>query len=171
MSLNTTKFKGNTVNLLNKIPDEGKKAFDFTFVKADLTESSLYDFDDKIKVVISVPSLDLGVCQAETRKFNEKLEGLSGVIGIVISKDLPFAMKRFCELEGIENVISGSDFRYQDFAQEFNTEMTDGPFKGLLARAVFVIDKEHNICYSELVPEIGQEPDYDKALKAIKELL
>lgn len=171
MSLSTTKFKGNTVNLLNKIPDEGKKAFDFTFVKTDLTESSLYDYDDKIKVLISVPSLDTGVCQAETRKFNEKLAGLSGVIGIVVSKDLPFAMKRFCEIEGIENVISGSDFRYQDFAQEFNTEMTDGPLKGLLARAVFVVDKEHTIHYSELVPEITQEPNYDKALEVVKSLL
>jgi thiol peroxidase len=171
MSLNSTKLKGNTVNLLNKIPEEGKKAFDFTFVKTDLTESSLYDLEEDIKVIISVPSLDLGVCQAETRKFNEKLSEINGVIGIVVSKDLPFAMKRFCETEGIKNVITGSDYRYQDFAQEFNTEMIDGPMKGLLARAVFVVDKENTIRYTQLVPEVSQEPDYEKVIEAVKSLL
>lgn len=171
MSLNSTKFKGNPVNLLNKIPEVGKKAFDFTFVKTDLTEGSLYDLEEKVKVILSVPSLDTGVCQIETKKFNEKLSALDGVMGIVISKDLPFAMKRFCETEGIKNVFSGSDYRYQDFGQEFNVEMIDGPMKGLLARAVFVLDKENTIKYAELVPEITQEPDYDKAIEAVKSLL
>jgi len=171
MSLNSTNFKGKPVNLLNKIPEAGKKAYDFTFVKTDLSESSLYDYDDKVKVIIAVPSLDTGVCQMETRKFNEKLAGMDHVIGIVISKDLPFAMKRFCETEGISNVMSGSDFRYSDFAQEYNAEMIDGPLKGLLARAVFVVDKEHNITYTELVPEITQEPDYDKVIEAVKALI
>jgi len=145
---------------------------DFTFVKKDLSEASLYDdFDGKVKVLIAVPSLDTGVCQMETRKFNEALSQREGVVGIVVSKDLPFAMNRFCEAEGIENVIIASDFRYSDFINEYNTEILRGPFKGLSARAVFVLDQENVIRYSELVPEIAHEPEYDAALKVVDELI
>jgi thiol peroxidase len=169
--MNTTKFKGHKVKLLNDLPEIGDEAFDITLVKNDLTEQSLFDLEDKIKVLIGVPSLDLGICQTETRKFNKALENKKDVIGIVISKDLPFAMKRFCETDGISNVIAGSDYRYGDFTREFNTEMIDGPFKGLSARTVFIVDKKNKIRYVQLVPEIGQEPDYDAVIEAIDSLI
>jgi thioredoxin-dependent peroxiredoxin len=168
MSLQSTKFGGRPVNLLDPLPEVGETAFDFTFVKTDLSEGTLYDYDDKIKVVLGVPSLDTGICQTETRKFNERLGALEGVVGIVISKDLPFAMKRFCETEGIANIISASDFRYNDFTTEFGTEMIDGPLKGLSARTIFIIDKENKIRYVQLTPDITVEPDYDAVMDALK---
>ncbi len=124
-----------------------------------------------MKVLIAVPSLDTRVCATETRNFNEKLAQKQGVQALVISKDLPFAMKRFCSTEGIDHVIIASDFRYGDFASRYNTEITEGPFKGLSARAVFVIDQNNNIAYAELVPDISEEPDYDQVMQAIEQLL
>jgi len=171
MSLQTTKFGGRPVNLLDPLPEVNENAFDFTFVKTDLSEGTLYDYDNKIKVLLGVPSLDTGICQTETRKFNERLGAMEGVVGIVISKDLPFAMKRFCETEGITNIISASDFRYTDFTREYGTEMIDGPLKGLSARAIFVVDKENKIRYVELTPDITVEPDYDAVIEAVKSLM
>jgi thiol peroxidase len=171
MSLQTTKFGGRPVNLLDPLPEVNENAFDFTFVKTDLSEGTLYDYDNKIKVLLGVPSLDTGICQTETRKFNERLGAMEGVVGIVISKDLPFAMKRFCETEGITNIISASDFRYTDFTREYGTEMIDGPLKGLSARAIFVVDKENKIRYVELTPDITVEPDYDSVIEAVKSLM
>jgi thiol peroxidase len=167
----TVTFKGKTVKLKGNLPKLNSEAEDFTFVKNDLSEQSLYDLGDLIKVIIAVPSLDTGVCAAEARKFNEKLGTRSHVVGVVISKDLPFAQKRFCETDGIKNIITVSDFRYSDFTQTFNTEMIDGPLKGLSARAVFVLDEDNVITYSELVPEVTTEPDYDKILKAVDDLI
>ena len=165
-------LKGNKFSIKDDIPAVGMEASDFTFVRDDLSEASLYDdFGDQVKVIIGLPSLDTGICQMETRKFNEELSKREGVLGIVISKDLPFAMKRFCTAEGIENVVVGSDYRYSDFINEFNTEILNGPMKGLSARAVFVLDGKNVIQYSELVPEIAQEPEYDKALAVVDRLL
>lgn len=161
---------GTRYSIKDDIPMVGAPATDFTFVKGDMSEGNLYDdYEDKVKVLIAVPSLDTGVCQKETRHFNEALAARkdSGVVGLVISKDLPFAMNRFCEAEGIENVTVASDYRYSDFINEYNTEILSGPFKGLSARAVFIIDKKNVVRYSELVPEIGQEPKYDEALSAL----
>lgn len=168
--MNSTKFKGNTVKLLNDLPKVGDEAYDITFVKQDLSEQSLFDYEGKIKILIGVPSLDTGICQMETRRFNKELSGRNDVVGIIISKDLPFAMKRFCEAEGITNVTVGSDYRYADYTREFNTEMIDGPLKGLSARTVFIVDKENTIRYVQLVPEIAQEPDYESVLKALDSL-
>lgn len=167
MSLLMTAFKGKPVNLLDELPDVEENAFDFTFVNNDLGEESLYDYEDKVKVIIGVPSLDTGICKRETRTFNEKLANKKDVVGIIISKDLPFAMKRFCEAEGIENVITGSDFRYQDFTREYGTEMIDGPLKGLSARAIFIVDKNNKIRYTELTADVLDEPNYDKVLEAL----
>ena len=170
--MSSVKLKGTPYSIKGDIPAAGMPALDFTFVKADLSEASLFDdFDGKIKVLIAVPSLDTGVCQMETRKFNEQLSGKSNVVGIVVSEDLPFAMKRFCEADGIKNVVIASDYRYRDFINEYNTEILSGPMKGLSARAVFVVDKNNKIRYSELVPEIGQEPQYEKALAVVESLL
>ncbi len=170
--MSSVKLKGAPYSIKGDIPAAGMPALDFTFVKADLSEASLMDdFDGKIKVLIAVPSLDTGICQMETRKFNEQLSGKPDVVGIVISEDLPFAMKRFCEADGIKNVIIASDYRYRDFINEYNTEILSGPMKGLSARAVFVVDKNNKIRYSELVPEIAQEPQYEKALAVVESLL
>lgn len=171
MSLETTAFNGKPVELLEELPGINQEAFDFTFVNTDLTEGSLYDFDGKVKVLIAVPSLDTGICQRETRQFNERLNQKEGVVGIVISKDLPFAMKRFCEAEGLSNIVSASDFRYLDFTREYGTEMVDGPLKGLSARAVFVVDQNNKIRYVELTPDIILEPDYDKVIAEVDKLL
>ena len=171
MSLETTAFNGKPVELLEELPGINQEAFDFTFVKTDLSESSLYDFGDVIKVLIAVPSLDTGICQRETRQFNERLSQKTGVVGIVISKDLPFAMKRFCETEGLSNIVSASDFRYLDFTREYGTEMVDGPLKGLSARAVFVVDQNNKIRYVELTPDITVEPNYDLVMAAVDKLL
>ena len=164
-------LKGNSVSIKGDIPAKGVQAEDFTFVKSDLSEGSLKDYQDKIKVLMAVPSLDTGICAMETKKFNEELSKLDGVAGIVISEDLPFAMKRFCETENIGNVISASDFRYKDFGNKYNTQIMEGPMKGLSARAVWVIDQNNTIQYSELVPEIVQEPNYEGALAVVKNLL
>lgn len=164
--MNQTKFKGNPVNLNGDVLNVGDTAPDFTYVKEDLSEGTLYGNGASKKVIIAVPSLDTGVCQMETRQFNQKLGGKDGVKGIVVSKDLPFAMKRFCAAEGIEDVEIASDFR-GDFAETYKTLMTDGPLKGLSARVVFVVDGDNKIVYREVVDDITHEPDYDAVLDAL----
>lgn len=164
--MNQTKFKGNPVNLKGDVLNVGDSAPDFTYVKEDLSEGTLHDHGNHKKVIIAVPSLDTGVCQMETRQFNEKLSGKEGVKGIVVSKDLPFAMKRFCSAEGIEDVEIASDFR-GNFSETYNTLMTDGPLKGLSARVVFVVDGDNKIVYREVVDDITHEPNYDAALEAL----
>jgi thiol peroxidase len=164
-------FKGNVVALKGNVPATGAVVEDFKFVKSDLTESSLYETKAKVKVIISVPSLDTGVCAIETKTFNKQLSALSNVQGIVVSEDLPFAMKRFCELEGISNVIAGSDFRYQEFKNKYNTEIKEGPLAGLSTRAVWVLNSENKVTYMELVPEITTEPNYAAAIDAVNKLI
>lgn len=166
----TVTHKGNIVNLKGNLPKPGEKAPDFTFVGTDLSEQTLYGLGDKIKVILAVPSLDTGVCAMETRKFNEHLASRDNIVGLVVSKDLPFAMKRFCETDGIKNIVSASDFRYNEFGTKFNSDMVDGKLKGLSSRAIFILDKNNTIKYVELVPEITQEPDYANALKAIESI-
>jgi thiol peroxidase len=165
------KFNGSPITVSGTIPSVGDKAEDFSFVKDDLSEGSLADYGDKIKVIMAVPSLDTGICQKEARAFNEQLSNKDGVVGIIVSKDLPFAMKRFCASEGLENVISASDFRYNDFTSQYNLEMTSGPLKGLMARVVFVLDKDNTIKYKEEVDDITHEPNYDKAKAAVDSLI
>jgi thiol peroxidase len=168
--MNQTKFKGNPVKLNGSLPAVGQVAPDFTFVKEDLSEGHLKDYKGEVKVIIAVPSLDTGVCQMETRQFNQRLDGMKGVKGIVVSKDLPFAMKRFCTTEGIESVVIASDFR-GDFSTQYHTLMEDGPLKGLSARATFVVDKNDNIVHVDLTDDITQEPDYEQVMKAVERVL
>jgi len=168
--MDTTNFKGNKVNLAGNLPKVGDNAPDFTYVKSDLSEGKLSDLKNKVKVLIAVPSLDTGVCQMETRQFNSQLKERAGIEGLIISKDLPFAMKRFCESEGIENVTNASDFRYHEFSKAYGLDMMEGPLKGLHARAVFVVDQNNKITFSELVDDITHEPNYDNAMKAIDAL-
>lgn len=137
-------------------------------VKTDLSSVSLKELNGKNVILNIFPSLDTGVCATSVRKFNKLAAGLSDTVVLAISKDLPFAHARFCTTEGIENVIPLSDFRFSDFDENYGVLMADGPLKGLLARSVVVIGKDGKIAYTELVPEITQEPDYDKAIEAVK---
>lgn len=146
----------------------GKVAPDFELVKTDLSSFSLKDLNGKNVILNIFPSLDTSVCATSVRKFNKMAAGLKDTVVLAISKDLPFAHGRFCTTEGIENVIPLSDFRFSDFDESYGVRMADGPLAGLLARAVVVIGKDGKIAYTELVPEITQEPDYDKALAAVK---
>jgi thiol peroxidase len=166
----TVKLKGSLVLLKGYIPEIGEVAPDFTYVQSDMVEKSLYDLEGLNKIIISLPSIDTGICALETKKFNEAVAKLENTVCLAISKDLPFALKRFCGAEGIENLKAVSDFRYGDFATEYNVEMVNSPLKTLLARAVFVLDKENKITYVELVEDIVHEPEYDKVLEAVAKL-
>jgi thiol peroxidase len=159
---------GNPINVAGSFPKSGDAAADFSLTGKDLKEVSLKDFAGKRKVLNIVPSLDTPVCQTSTRKFNEKAGSLANTVVLVVSGDLPFAMKRFCEAEGLNNVVTLSSFRGRDFHAKYGVDITDGPLKGLTARAVVVIDENNKVKYSQLVPEIKNEPDYDAALAALK---
>jgi thiol peroxidase len=159
---------GNPINIKGGLPKVGEKAPDFEFVLQDMSSKRLYEVDAKLKVIIAVPSLDTPVCATETRTFNTKLSELSNVKGIVISKDLPFAMKRFCETNEIKNVESASDFRTGEFTDSYGLTILEGGFRGITARAVFVVNENQEVIYSELVPEVGAEPNYDKVLEVVK---
>ena len=157
--MSITKFKGQPVQIAGEFVKAGAAAPDFELVKTDLSTLSLKDLRGKQVILNIFPSLDTGVCAASVRKFNKLAAELPGTVVLAVSKDLPFAHARFCTVEGIENVVPVSDFRKTSF---------DGPLKGMLARSVVVIDGDGKVVYTELVPEITQEPDYDKALAAVK---
>lgn len=140
---------------------------DFELVKTDLATLSLSSLKGKRVILNIFPSLDTAVCATTVRKFNKLAAGIPGTVVLAISKDLPFAHARFCTTEGIENVIPLSDYRASHFDRRYGVRMIDGPLAGLLARAVFVIDPEGRIVYSELVPEVTQEPDYEKAISMV----
>ena len=159
---------GNPINVAGNFPKSGDAAADFSLTGKDLKEVSLKDFAGKRKVLNIVPSLDTPVCQTSTRKFNEKAGSLANTVVLVVSGDLPFAMKRFCEAEGLNNVVTLSSFRSRDFHAKYGVDITDGPLRGLTARAVVVVDENNKVTYSQLVPEIKNEPDYDAALAALK---
>ncbi len=161
---------GNPINLRGEMLEKGQSAPDFKYVKNDMSEAQLSELKGQSVVLIAVPSLDTPVCATETRQFNQKLAEMPHVQALVVSLDLPFAMNRFCETDGIKNVHPISDYRYKEFVEKYNLEMVDGPLKGLSARAVLVLDKDQNVQYSELVPEIGQEPNYEEALQVLKSL-
>lgn len=162
----STKFKGNPVSTNGSLPALGSKAPAFTLVAKDLSEKGLGDFAGK-KVVLTVnPSYDTGVCQATARKFNAELSKRTDVAVLMISADLPFAQKRFCEADGLDGVVPLSSFR-SAFAKDYGLELVDGPLKGLTARAVLVLDADGIVRHSELVPEVTTEPDYAAALKAL----
>ena len=156
----TTNFKGQPVKLIGEFIQVGKVAPDFELVKTDLSSFSLKDLNGKNVILNIFPSLDTSVCATSVRKFNKMAAGLKDTVVLAISKDLPFAHGRFCTTEGIENVIPLSDFRFSDFDESYGVRMA--------ARAVVVIGKNGKVAYTELVPEITQEPDYDKALAAVK---
>lgn len=162
----TTKFKGNDVHTVGELPAVGSKAPDFQLVATDLSTKTLSDYAGKKKIVSINPSFDTGVCQKTAHNFNEKVAGRSDTVVLLVSADLPFAQKRFCEANGISVAIPLSSFR-SDFGTAFGVKQTDGPLKGLLARAVLVLDESNQVKHAELVPEITTEPNYDRALAAL----
>ena len=164
----TVTLQGHEVHTNGSLPKLGTWAPDFTLVGTALDTVSLTKFSGKRVVLNIFPSLDTGVCAASVRKFNQLAASMPDTVVLAISKDLPFAHARFCAAEGIANVIPLSAFRSTQFGDAFGVLMMDGPLAGLFARAVVVLDTEHNIVYEELVPEITQEPNYDAALAALK---
>lgn len=160
-------LQGKVIHLEHTLPNRGGKAPGFKLVGLDLKEKSLEDFKGKYKVLSFVPSLDTGVCSLSTKKFNEKLKDRADVAVCVISGDLPFAQKRWCGLENVTHVTPLSFFRSKDCPSSYGVLITEGPLEGLCARAVFVLNPKDEIVYYELVSEISQEPDYEKALAAL----
>jgi thiol peroxidase len=161
-------LQGNKINTNGTLPAVGSKAPDFKLVKTDLSETSLQDYKGKRVVLNIFPSLDTSVCATSVRKFNAEVSKLENTVVLCISKDLPFAHSRFCTTEGLNNVIPASEFRDNAFSDAYKVRIIDGPLAGLHARAVVVINEDGDIVYTELVPEIAQEPDYNSAVKALK---
>ena len=163
------KFKGNPIHLVGKFVAKGEKAPDFTLTTANLKEYKLSDWKGRYLILNIFPSLDTDVCAASVRKFNKLVSELPETTVLCISKDLPFAQKRFCTTEGLNNVTPLSDYSYtSNFGTEYGVLMTDGPLKGLLARAIIITDQTGTIIYSQLVEEVTHEPDYNEALNTIK---
>ncbi|MFI6737908.1 thiol peroxidase [Nonomuraea sp. NPDC050451] len=161
-------FKGTPVAVGGTFPAPGASAPAFKLVGGDLAEHSLEEYGQRTKVLNIFPSLDTGVCAASVRRFNEVAAEHPEVAVLCISADLPFAQKRFCGAEGLDNVVTLSLMRGREFLTDYGVAQESGPLAGLAARAVVVLDGDNKVVYSELVPEITQEPDYDAALTALK---
>lgn len=155
------------VTLLGPLPTPGSPAPDFTLTNNDLTEVSLKQYRGKTVVLNIFPSIDTSTCAASVREFNLRAATVKDTVVLCIARDLPYAMKRFCSAEGINNVITLSDFRHRSFAHDYGVEMVNGRMYGLFGRVIIVIDPAGTVKYVEVVPELGQEPDYDTALKVI----
>lgn len=160
-----TKFKGNPVHTVGELPAVGAALPAFTLTGSDLGELTSDSLAGTTLILNIFPSLDTGTCAASVRTFNKKAADLPEATVLCVSNDLPFAQARFCGAEGIENVTTASGFR-SSFGDDFGVTMTDGPLKGLLARSVVVVDASGTVTYTQLVPEIADEPDYDSALEA-----
>lgn len=160
-------LKGNPIRTSGTLPAPGSTAPDFRVTKPDLSDASLKDFAGKKLVLNIFPSIDTPVCATSVRKFNQEAAKLANTAVLCVSRDLPFALKRFCGAEGIQNVVTASDFRDGSFGQAYGAAIVDGPLSGLLSRAVVVVGPDGKVLHSEQVPEIAQEPDYAKALAAL----
>ena len=164
----TLTFKGNPINTNGDLPAIGATAPDFKLVSADLKDVTLANFAGKKKLLNIVPSLDTAVCALSTRTFNAHAKAHPDTVILVISADLPFAQKRFCGNEGLENVVTLSMMRSRKFAKDYGVLLENGPLAGLTARAVLVLDEQNVVRHAELVPEIAQEPDYAAALAVLR---
>jgi thiol peroxidase len=158
----TTSLQGNPVHTTGELPATGDKAPAFTLAGGDLSDFSSEDFSGQRVVLNIFPSIETGVCSASVRRFNELAAGLDNTAVVCVSVDLPFTLAKFCGAEGIENVTVGSAFR-SSFGTDYGVTLTDGPWSGLLARAVIVLDTDGTVLHTEVVPDIGTEPDYDAA--------
>ena len=164
----TITLKGNKITTNGELPKVGSKAPDFHLVDGALADKHLADYKGKKKLLNIVPSLDTPTCATSTKKFNEHAKGRSDAVMLIISADLPFAQGRFCTGEKLTNVVPLSMMRSRNFAKDYGVLIQDGPLAGITARAVVVIDEHDVVKYTQLVPEIADEPDYDKALAALK---
>jgi thioredoxin-dependent peroxiredoxin len=160
-------LKGTTINTVGSLPAVGSLAPAFTLTGRDLAEASLADYSGKRVVLNIFPSLDTPTCAMSVRRFNAEAAKRPGVAVLCISMDLPFAQARFCGAEGLANVVTLSGFRNPAFGERYGVRIADGPLAGLYSRAVVVIDGAGRVLYTEQVPEIAQEPDYDRALAAL----
>ena len=163
----TITFLGKPVNTCGDLPAVGSQAPDFSLTSGKLTDVTLAKYSSKKKILNIVPSLDTPTCALSTRKFNEKAAGLDNTVVLIISADLPFAQGRFCEAEGLSDVIPLSTFR-SDFAETYGVEITDGALAGLTARAIVVLDQNDKVIYTQLVADVADEPDYESALFALQ---
>lgn len=163
----TITLRGTEIHTNGELPAVGKSAPDIHLVDAELNDRTLADYKGKMKLLNIVPSLDTPVCALSTKKFNEAAKARDDVVMLIISADLPFAMSRFCTGEKLSNVIPLAMMRSRNFAKDYGVLITDGPLAGVTARAVVVLDGDNKVVYAELVPEIAQEPDYEKALAAL----
>ncbi len=162
----TITLQGNPLETCGELPTVGSAAPAFTLTKTDLSDVTLQDFAGKTVILNIYPSVDTGVCATSTRKFNELASGKADVAVLCVSADLPFAHSRFCGAEGLNNVVSLSDFRNKEFGNAYGVTITTGVLAGLLSRAIVVI-KDGMVTYTEQVPEIAQEPNYDAALASV----
>lgn len=160
-------LKGNPINTSGHLPSKRSKAPDFKLVKSDLGNLSLSELKGKKLILNIFPSLDTSVCATSVRKFNQLAAGKTNTVVLAISKDLPFAHNRFCTTEGITNVVTLSGFRDTTFGKSYGIDIIDGPLAGLYARSIVVVDEKGIVIYTQLVPEIVEEPDYDAALEAL----
>ena len=163
----TIQLKGNPVNTSGELPQINTTATSFTLVATNLQEKTLADYDGKYKVISTFPSVETGTCAAALRTFNEKAAQLSNTVVLCISKDLPFAFKRFCEAEGITNVETLSAFN-STFAQDYGLELIDSPLKGLCSRTIIILNKKNHVIYTQQVAETSEEPNYDEALTTLE---
>ncbi len=163
----TVTLQGNPLNTNGELPRVGTDAPDFHLTNGDLGPASLKDYRGKKCLLNIVPSLDTPTCAASARKFNETVGERSDAVCLVISADLPFAQSRFCSIEGLENVHGLSMMKSKNFAKDYGVLLTDGPLEGLSARAVVIVDEQGKVIYTQLVPEIGDEPDYEAAMQAL----
>jgi len=161
-------LKGNAIQTIGELPAKGTKAPDFELVKNDLSKVSLKDFAGQRLVLNIFPSLDTGTCAASVRRFNKEAANLENTKVLCISRDLPFAQARFCGTEGIDNAITASDFVSGKFGQDYKLLISTGPLANLLSRSVIVLDENHQVIYTQQVPEIVDEPNYDAALASLK---
>ena len=161
-------LQGNKINTNGDVPKVGSAAPDFVLVDSDLNDISLSNYDGKNIILNIIPSLDTPVCQKSTKIFNDKASSLSGVVVLAVSADLPFAMKRFCTSESLDNVMPVSMMRSRNFAKDYGVLLVDGPLSGITTRAIVTISKDNKVLHSELVTEIADEPNYQAALDSIK---
>ncbi len=161
-------FKGNPVNTAGDLPRVGAEAPEFSLIKTDLSEVSLHDYKGKRVVLNIFPSVDTGVCAASVRRFNDEASKQANTAVLCVSRDLPFAHARFCGAEGLENVVSLSEYKDEVFSQNYGVKMVDGPLSGLLSRAVVVIDENGKVVHSEQVDDIVHEPNYEAAIKVLQ---
>lgn len=164
----TVSFKGNPVNTSGELPAVQSPAPSFTLTRTDLSDCTLDDFKGKTVVLNIFPSIDTPVCAASVRRFNKEASELENTVVLCISADLPFAHSRFCETEGLKDVVPASVFRSPEFGRSYGLTIENGPIRGLLARAIIILDGNGKIVYSQLVPDIASEPDYGAALAGLK---